>query len=244
MRPQSEVSDHTGLVGVCALGILLASAKAAELSPLLAMLLFIAGPAAAMSAWTLLREKAHLRESTGLDFSIQRPWAEVIDITRTKMLGLAATFGLFALAYFMFRTYSTPAYAFYLNAAAIAASFAWIIAPFYIIPTTRHMREPRDGLWHFGKLACLNWRVIDRELIREHLLCWTIKAFFLAVMVSILPVHVAAFLRHDLSVTFNDPLAGIQFMVQLALLFDICFGTIGYLMTFRVLDSQIGRAHV
>ncbi len=200
-------------------------------------------PALAMSVWALLVDKTHLRASTGLDFTLRHPWPEVIAMTRTKMLGLAATFALFALGYFTLRTYTAPQYSPYLSMAAIAAPVAWIISPLYIAPVTRCMREPRDSLWHVGKLVSLDWRAVDPGQIREHLLSWTVKAFFLAFMVSIVPPNVADFLAADFFGALSDPVAGLKLLIQLAFLFDVCFGTIGYLMTFRLLDSHIRSAN-
>ncbi len=242
-RPWSEVSDSTGLIGACTLCLVLVWARAGGLSTMAAMLLLLAVPALVMSVWTLLVEKAHLRESTGLDYSLRLPWAEVMNITRTKMVGLGATFLLFAAGYFALRSYSAPSYSLYLQAAAWIAPMVWILSPLYFIPTTRHMREPRDGLWHFGKFASLNWRAADRDKVREHLLSWTVKAFFLAFMISILPPNVNVFLQADLFMALVDPMAGLQLLIRLSFLFDVCFGTIGYLMTFRVLDSHIRTAN-
>ncbi len=242
-RPESEVGDATGLVGAAVLCITLIWAWLSGMPAWYATLALLGAPAIAMSAWTLLVEKAHRRESTGLDFSLHRPWPEVLSITRTKMLGLVATFCLFALGYFALRTYASPQYALYLSVAAIAAPVAWIVAPLYIAPVTRHMRDPHDGLWHLGKLVSLDWRSADLAQIREHLLAWTVKAFFLAFMVSIVPPNVADVLAADLLFALVDPLAGLKLVIQLAFLFDVCFGTIGYLMTFRLLDSHIRSAH-
>ncbi len=242
-QPWSEVSDSTGLIGACTLCLVLVWARATGLSGVAAMLLFLAAPALTMSLWTLLVEKAHLRESTGLDFSVRLPWGEVMDITRTKMVGLGATFLLFAAGYFTLRTYSAPSYALYLQAASWIAPAVWLLSPLYFIPTTRHMREPRDALWHFGKFACLNRKAADRDKVKEHLLSWSVKAFFLAFMISILPPNVNGLLQADLFMALVNPMASLQLLIQLSFLFDVCFGTIGYLMTFRVLDSHIRTAN-
>ncbi len=242
-RPWSEVSDSTGLIGASTLCVMLVWARATGLPTAAAMLLFLAMPALAMSVWTLLVEKAHLRESTGLDYSVRLPWAEVMDITRTKMLGLGATFLLFAVGYFALRNYSAPSYSLYVRAAAWIAPVLWVVSPLYIIPTTRHMREPRDGLWHFGKFVSLNRQAADREKVKDHLLAWAVKAFFLAFMISILPANVAGILQADLFMALVDPMAALQLLIRLSFLFDVCFGTIGYLMTFRVLDSHIRTAN-
>jgi len=242
-RPESEVSDVTGLVGALTLCILFVAAKSYDMQSTTAMHLFLGGPVLAMILSALLVEKVHLRETTGLDFSLCHPWSDVFSITRTKFVGLGATFCLCVIAYFSIKTYMSPAYGFYFSSVGIAVPLIWLLSPIYISLTTRHMREPRDGLWHFGKLVCLGWPVVDYAQVKQYILAWTVKAFFLAFMVSILPGAVASILNRDITVAFSDPVKGIQFLVEMVFLFDICIGTIGYLMTFRLLDSHIRSAN-
>lgn len=242
-RPESEVSDVTGLIGAVALGAMLALAVVLDLTPLAAMPLFLIGTALPMVIWLLLTEKVHHSPTTGLDFSFHRPLPEVLDVTRTKLIGLGATFGLIACAYFSFRTYLAPAYGLYFALTTLAVPIIALVSPLYIGLTTRHMIEPRDGLWHFGKLVSLSFAVVDYDKIKDHVLAWTVKAFFLAFMASVFPGTVASILHAAATVTLTDPLRVIVFLVQVAFLFDACFGTLGYILTFRVLDSHIRSAN-
>ncbi len=105
------------------------------------------------------------------------------------------------------------------------------------------MIDPKDGLWHVGKLACLQLKEVDTEIVKEHLRCWAIKAFFLAFMVSAFPAVFAGILRADLGVIRASPVESIILAVQVMLLFDLCFGTIGYIVTLRPLDSHIRSAN-
>ncbi len=242
-RPASEVSDATGLVGVLALTGLLILAARFDLSPVSAAFLLLGGTALSMALWAVLVERVHRNPTTGLDFSLRHPLAEVIAITRTKMIGLGATFGLIWCAYFAAETHAPPHYAAYLELLMLFLPLVLLIAPIYVGFTTRHMIEPRDGLWQFGRLVCLDFASVDRAKITDYMLGWAIKAFFLAFMVSILPGSLAAPLRFGSATVLEDPVQTITSLVRLAFLFDVCFGTIGYVLTLRVLDSHIRSAN-
>jgi hypothetical protein len=186
-------------------------------------------------------EKTHRRPSTGLVRGLRRPDAEVRALTRTKMAGLVATFLAIGAGYACLRTYAEAKHQPFLALAALAAPVVLAVAPFYFAWTDRRLAEPRDGLWHVGRLVLLDPGSADPAKVREHLRQWAIKAFFLAFMASILPGQVAAVLR-------ADPVGGgvvalVHAAVALLFLYDVCFGTIGYLATFRPLDSHIRSAN-
>ena len=52
-----------------------------------------------MVLWSLFVDKVHRRASTGLDWSLKRPVADVLDISIVKIAGLWATWALIALIY-------------------------------------------------------------------------------------------------------------------------------------------------
>jgi hypothetical protein len=89
-RPESEVSEKTGLVGVVALLVLTVSGLIAAPPVELAIPLVLIGTALPMVLWSLLAEKVHRRKTTGLNFSLRHPRKEVMAITITKLIGLLA----------------------------------------------------------------------------------------------------------------------------------------------------------
>jgi protein-S-isoprenylcysteine O-methyltransferase Ste14 len=156
------------------------------------------------------------------------------------MVGLVATFLAIGAAYACLRTYAEPEHRPVLALAALAAPVLLAVAPFYLAWIDRRLAEPRDGLWHTGRLVLLRDGV-DGDHVREHLRQWAIKAFFLAFMASIVPGQVGAVLG-------ADPFAGgvvglVRATVALLFLYDVCFGAIGYLATFRPLDAHIRSAN-
>jgi protein-S-isoprenylcysteine O-methyltransferase Ste14 len=238
-KPISSVREITGVIGSITLVTVLILSKYWELDYIQTMALALMGISATMILSTLLIEKAHKNLSTGLDFSLPpRDKSLLMRISITKFLGLGGTFILCGCSYILLKTYTSPIYAEYFIFASIIVPIIWILSPAYIAFTTRYMIDPYDGLWHFGRLICLDFKV-DYEKIQEYLLGWTVKAFFLAFMGSILSGCIIQFLLSDPLNALKHPVKGILFLVQTTLLFDVCFGTVGYILTFKLLDSHV-----
>lgn len=243
VRPHSAVSAGTGLAGSIALAILLLAAYRFSLGGLQATFLLLAGTALSMALWSVAVERVHRRSSTGLDFSLERSASGLSHIVAVKTMGFAVTLALLGLCYFTFRNYAQPSFGIYLWSIVAAFPALLVASPFYIALTSRYMVEPKDGLWHFGMLVLLRFEELDWDKIADHLRSWAIKGFFLAFMFSVMPGSVAAMLKLDIQTILTDPLQTILFLVRLALLFDVVFGTIGYIVTTRLLDSHIRSAN-
>ncbi len=241
-RPESDVTIAIGMVGLVGLAVALATCMTFELSNISMVFLVFFGTSIPMIAWSLVVEKSYLRPSTGLDFSTERPWPEVISITKVKVAGLAASLALMFLCYFTFRHYQSEDFEILKFAFQAIAIIALVVSPWYIARTTRHMVEPKDELWHFGALVCLRFVEVDRSKIAEHLRAWTIKTFFLAFMVDILPKIVLGVTDFDFA-RVENPVAIMLDVFWLLYLIDITFGALGYLFAFRVLDSHIRTAN-
>jgi protein-S-isoprenylcysteine O-methyltransferase Ste14 len=72
---------------------------------------------------------------------------------------------------------------------------------------------------------------------------WMVKAFFLPLMTVYLSTnadHLSASLTTALDAPFS--LASFRFMYDLSFAMDLMFGTVGYLCTFRILDSHVRSA--
>jgi len=182
--------------------------------------------------------KVHRRASTGLDFSRDDPsWAR----TLTKLVGLVATIGCVGLAYWLFPEYHGQLYRSYLTL------LLWIVVPWVVaaIPyfhwVDRRMRAPCDGYWHMGMLALLQWHRIDRAVLTQHALAWTIKGFFMALMFGGMCYELKALLLTDLSRL--DRFAGWYDVAYKFIFFvDVGIAALGYTMSFRVTDTHIRSA--
>ncbi|MDP4604774.1 MAG: protein-S-isoprenylcysteine methyltransferase, partial [Erythrobacter sp.] len=115
--PPSDVSSGVGLVGLLGLfawimfcrsypaiadGLGLSGGLSSERGVLsgpyasLAAMLFTAVP---MALWSVLVDKVHRRPSTGIDWSLARPVAEILPISVVKLTGLWATWAILAAFY-------------------------------------------------------------------------------------------------------------------------------------------------
>lgn len=239
--PASAVNNRTGIVGLAAFLPILALCLWANLPVLYALLLLVFGTAAAMIVHDLAVERVHLRPTTGLDFARRNPPGEVRGIVAVKFFGLVATLAGIALIYAVVPYFRSGFGTYFVLAGAF--SFALLaLAPFYLQYTTTRMVEPRDELWHFGAFV-LGRAGADRGEVARHLRAWAVKGFFLAFMIKVTPSSIGSFGGKFASLDLSDPATVALCAIAFMFLIDAVFGTIGYLMTFRVVDAHIRSAN-
>ena len=241
-RPLSAVSNATGMVGLLGLLLTVAALTATELSIGERVLACLAGTALPMLLWAVFVEKTYQGPDTGLDLSHPRPFGLVFAETVTKLIGLWSTFLIIACLYWLASLFSTGTTTFFVIA-AWAFPFVFVISIPYVFVVNRYMQEPHDGLWHMGKWVVGQWHLVDRDILKDYLRGWTIKAFFLVFMFSILQGPVSHITSGSLEEIFSGTVAFVAWCTQLMFLADVCFGTIGYILTLRLLDSHIRSAN-
>lgn len=241
--PVSAVKAATPLIGIISLLLMLVVCWFIQPAIPTASIMLVLGAAIPMIGWEIFIEKAYLRPSSGLILSLKRPSAEILRVTIVKLVGLAVTlFGGYAFYRYAW-WYSGTSHKFYFDLLRTLLPYFLALAPIYIFMTSRYMLEPKDALWHFGALVLLDKRHVSPGKVKEHILGWIIKLFFLALMIYLLPGIVSVVLRFELSSLVDN--SGIQipvaitFFVQILFVFDVCFGTIGYILTSRLLDSHV-----
>ena len=241
-RPISAVSNATGMVGLLGLLLTVAALSTSELSMAARVFTCLAGLSLPMILWAIFVEKVHRNPGTGLDLSRPRPLAATLAETRTKLIGLWSTFLLIGLSYWLVSRFTSGTTTFFVIAAwAFPLIFALSIP--YVFLVNRYMREPHDGLWHMGKWVTGQWHLVDRDILKDYLRGWAIKAFFLVFMFSILQGPVASVTSSSAGQIFSGTVAFVAWCTQLMFLADVCFGTIGYILTLRPLDSHIRSAN-
>jgi protein-S-isoprenylcysteine O-methyltransferase Ste14 len=239
--PTSAVSQATGLVGLAGLAAAVVWLQGAGMAPAIGALICLAAAGLPMVVWALAVEKVHRRATTGLDFALRRPAAEVWAGVRVKLVGLYAIWLALGAIYFAARTYAEPKFDVYFALLTVAIVPLAALAPLYLFLLDRHARDPHDGLWHTGRW--LLGRPADREKVADQLRGWAIKGFFLAFMVSVCPLVVAGVVAPDWARVLSDPAAAALLAIKAMFLIDVVFGTLGYLLTFRPLDSHIRSAN-
>jgi protein-S-isoprenylcysteine O-methyltransferase Ste14 len=206
----------------------------------LAAMLFTAVP---MALWSVLVDKVHRRPSTGIDWSLARPVAEILPLSVVKLTGLWATWAILAGFYGLGRWYWDGSYLFSMEVLTLAIVPMVALSIPYVIWLDRYLVTPRDATWQFGAFL-LGGGVIGRDnwdtaQIAKHWRAWIIKGFFGAFMISILPGGFAYVVEANPAQLLGNPVEFIMLLVTLMFVIDVQIGTVGYLLTLRPLDSHI-----
>jgi len=255
-RPVSAVSTAVGLSGLA--GLALAIVIARNFGSIGAALGFPGWPALAdgpysalvalvfcglpLVAWSLLVDKVHKRRSTGIDWSIKRAVADVLDDGIIKIAGLWATWAVIAGIYALCRFYWDGAYLFSMQIFQAAAIPLVILSVPYVVWLDRYMVNPRDGAWHLGAWIAgrADW---DRAEIFHHLRAWVVKGFFLAFMISIVPGGWRDIVNMNLAEVVTNPVWLANALITAMFLVDVQFATVGYMLTMKPLDAHIRTAN-
>ncbi|MBW4332033.1 DUF1295 domain-containing protein [Stakelama sp. CBK3Z-3] len=245
-RPRSAVGGGVGLAGLAGLILWVVIARHYGMDGPFSALMNLVFCGVPMIAWSLVVDRVHRNASTGIDWTSPRRWRDTIDVSLTKLAGLWVTWAGIAGLYATGRFYwldDQAHYPFAMWCLSSAAPFLFAASIPYILLLDRFLVEPRDGCWALGAwLMGLDER-IEREAIFNHLRSWGVKAFFLAFMLAIVPPGFAQFVRTDFTAVRADPVALSQWLITFMFLVDVAFATVGYIVTFRPLDSHIRSAN-
>lgn len=250
--PKSDVSAGVGLAGLIGLVVWILFCRTYPLTAqwlalpgprevmsgpyaALTAMVFTAGP---MAAWSVLVDRVHLRASTGIDWNLKRPLAEVWPVSTVKIAGLWATWAGLAALYCLARWYWDGDYLFAMKVLAVALVPMVVLSVPYIIWLDRFMVEPRDATWHFGAML-IGRGTWEAEPIKKHWRAWIIKGFFGAFMISILPGGFAHIVEAQPAEIIGNPVEIGMLLVTLLFMVDVQIGTVGYLFTLRPLDAHI-----
>jgi protein-S-isoprenylcysteine O-methyltransferase Ste14 len=255
-RPASAVSVAVGLAGLVGLALWVLIARnfgdVAAAFGFPGLPIRADGPYAALIAvvccglpmvlWSLLVDKVHRRASTGIDWSLARPVAEVLDTSIVKIAGLWATWAGIAALYALCRWYWQGNYLFSMEMFQFAAIPLIILSVPYVIWLDRYLVNPRDGSWHFGAWIAGrdDW---DESEIYHHLRAWAVKGFFLAFMISIVPGGFRDIVNMDFAAVVTNPVMLANALITAMFLVDVQFATVGYMLTMKPLDAHIRTAN-
>jgi hypothetical protein len=153
-----------------------------------------------------------------------------------KWLGLTGTIGIIIGIYWLFPEYHAGFYEIFQLCAWL---LPWILVGAfpYMLVVDRRMKEPCDGYWMMGCLLIGRWKELRGDVLRAYALGWLVKAFFLPLMFVYLSQNLRPFLSPRLEM--ESFMNFYWFSWNLIFLLDVLFACLGYLMTFRLLDSHI-----
>jgi protein-S-isoprenylcysteine O-methyltransferase Ste14 len=243
-RPRSAVSAGVGLAGLAGLILWTCVARAYGFSgpnASLCSLLACGGP---MILWSLLVDKVHRSPDNRIDWaSPPRPLGVSIDTSIVKLAGLWATWAAIGALYYVARWYWDGAYLFSMKVLGMSAVPMLLVSIPYVIWLDRRLRDPRDGAWHFGQLVIGRNALVDRDRIEEHLRAWTVKAFFLAFMIAIVPGNWSETINRSSEIIVANIVELSGWLVSAMFMVDVTFATVGYVLTIKPLDSHIRSAN-
>ena len=243
-RPISAVSDGVGLVGLAGLALWTAAGLRWGMDGPSAALVACIACGLPMVAWSLLVDKVHRRDSTGLDWSGPlKPWRETIDVSLTKLAGLWATWSVIACLYGLGRWYWDGQYLFAMQVFTMLVPVMLPLSIPYMLWIDRRLADPRDGCHAAGLLLLGQSSAADRPLLIEHARSWAVKGFFTAFMISIVPGNWRGFVETSTHVVLSDPVMLAQWAIAAMFLVDVAFATVGYLLTLKPLDAHIRSAN-
>ena len=164
--PRSDVSGAVGLVGLVGLIAWICFCRS---YPQLAGVFDWAGPRERMSGpyaalaallftsvpmviWSVFVDKVHRRASTGIDWSRPRRVADILPVSKVKIAGLWATWGILGFLFCVARWYWSGQYLFAMEVIGFAAIPLFILSVPYILWIDRVLIDPRDHAWHFGAM--------------------------------------------------------------------------------------------
>ncbi len=241
-RPRSAVSVGVGVSGMIGLFSWFAIARHFGMDGPNSALMNLVWCGAPMVAWSILVDKVHLNPSTGIEWSgPAKPWRETLDVSLTKLAGLWATWAGIATIYCIFRMFWQGNYRFAMEMMEIAALPLFALSIPYILWIDRRLIEPRDGAYKLGSWL-MGQDKPDWPAIQHHLRSWGVKGFFIAFMLSIVPGGFAEAVNTPMESILNNPAVMGKWLIGFMFVIDIAFATVGYLLTFRPLDSHIRSA--
>lgn len=179
--------------------------------------------------------RVHLRASTGMDYgradaSLRRGL--------TKLVGLYAVVGFVGFLYAILPVYQADLYQPFLGVLEVVGLPFVLLAVPYVFWVDRHQTAPEDGYWHMGNIILLNWERADGAAAWAMLRGWIVKGFFLPLMFGFFCQSTGKLLQTDVT-EFRDFVDVFGFLYTFAFFFDLSIATIGYMTTFRPLDTHM-----
>jgi isoprenylcysteine carboxyl methyltransferase (ICMT) family protein YpbQ len=237
-------SFHTSAWGLACFLLLLEGFKIQRQMPAfeagICLLLAIAIPIMVAEAIVF---KSYQHPDTGLDFSTGTP----LDLGRVgvKLLGLYASMLLIGLGYFLYPEYHDAMYRNYWRLLSYLIPATVILAIPYVCLLDKYLVDKHDANWHAGMLVLGRTQAVDKAIFKNHILGWLVKGFFLALMFTYFIRNIDHFQKQSVignfwkMVTQGNPYDFYHSMVTLIFTIDLAYVSLGYLLTFKLLNSHI-----
>jgi protein-S-isoprenylcysteine O-methyltransferase Ste14 len=273
--PPSATNTWINLVGLASFLITLYLLnEQTEISPLYAAIIAMASFAVPIVVLELIFLKTYRRASTGYDFSESQPYSAGRVIV--KLLGFYVSIGLLGVVYAIIPEYNGGFYGYLLNVEKFGGYYAryWdfvkVLLPVLMIGAIPYFAimemwstKHRDGNWQAGMMILGRFSELDGKPLWQHFLGWTVKGFFLPLMIMWTMDKMPFFmdLKYEIlknnfrivgSHLFGGNIDPNQVMASFNDIFhvlnetvfavDLSVVAIGYIMTVRLFDSHLRSA--
>lgn len=187
----------------------------------------------------LLVHKVYLRPSAGLKTEAGEAHLERVAV---KVVGLLGTLGFLAFLYWVIPEYEKNNYDRYFIFLQYSVPWLALFSIPYFWWMDGRMKQPEDAYYQMGLVVMLQWNDVDIYLIGRHIRNWLVKAFFLPLMFTYTGGNAQMIVRHEFvdSDDFRETFRQFFHYANNFIFFaDLIFACVGYVMTFRFLDSHI-----
>lgn len=237
VRPAGATGLLAGLAGMAVGSAAVVASAGSALAPYQRALVVASAAALAMAVLELGVSRAHRRPSSGLAPRPVNPWAPAR--IAQKLVAFWAIVALLVVVYFwLVPLYADAFYDPFREAALAVLPFLALVSPFYVAFVDRRQVQPEDGYVDLYRL--LSGRLPeDRSQLVVLGQGWLVKAFFLPIMFVFLTQNIEALQVDAASGAFDSFDSFYAAAYDLLYLWDLIPAFVGYLLTLRLLDSQI-----
>jgi len=194
--------------------------------------------------------KIYLKESTGLIFT-KSQLKNNINYGRSivKIFGFLLSLAMVGLAYYCFPIYETnkvfiPFWE-VLNTILNPFESPYLVSILscclitYFVLIDAIMKSPKDGYWQLAIFSLFIWDEVDWEKLKQHLMEWVLKGFFLPIMIPLFIQGVSRLQGSLLQIPDGNYVGYIQLLTVTVLCISYAIQISGYVFTLRTLDTHI-----
>jgi protein-S-isoprenylcysteine O-methyltransferase Ste14 len=236
--PKSATNIIVSFFGLCALLVAITILRYTQLfhdQPHQSALFIIGIFSASIILLELCWQKSCFKPSTNIKLTQNNP-----SFTRTgiKLIGLVGSIAFIATLYWLFPEYHGDFYDNFFDMIRLIL-FPWILLSIpYFYWVDKHSVDPHDGYWCLGMAICFKWDSIDISQLKQHLLGWLVKGFFLPLMFTYMCNDLEFFIDFDF-VKMNAEHLLLNSTIDFLYFIDVTIATAGYLLSLRLIDTHI-----
>lgn len=220
----------------CAAGFLALLTWHLTMPPLMALFGLILAYALPVAVLEVVLRRVHRAPTTGLDWT--RAPAPSRDRVVLKLIGLAASVGAVLAVHALFRFYGTENMAIPLALLSWLAPALLVVVPAYVWWVDARQVDPQDDYWRLGAILTGRLPLDEGRALRDHALGWTVKGFFLPIMLAYL-FHNLGSLHLLRAALAGDPVLLVFGLTKIALMLELAVVCTGYTLTLKALDAHI-----